>query len=310
MSLSPIGPILGTAAPVFTGTPGSVIFIGPTNGLAQDNSNFFWDDTNKRLGIGTARPSYTLYVNGGIRSPGTNGVDDGTSQIYMTTSYGINYLESANSALTANAPLMITGLFGSLGSLLTLNFANVQVASGLEIFQTATLTPGSVGSLITPINPGAFTDALGGNLDGAVGVDTTNKLLWIRSGGVWCPAASRVFWGTFTIELNGGVNIFVGFTQGNLSPQEAQSQFALPAGLARKLRVHVASNTLMASTTVTFRKNGNNTGLTVTIGAGVTGAISDTSHSVAIAEDDLCDFNVITGVSANSIDINSIECYY
>ena len=46
------------ASPTFTGltlsgiTQGSVIFAGASGVLSQDNSNFFWDDTNKHLGIG------------------------------------------------------------------------------------------------------------------------------------------------------------------------------------------------------------------------------------------------------------------
>lgn len=38
-------------------TQGSVIFVGAAGVYAQDNANFFWDDTNNRLGIGTATPS-------------------------------------------------------------------------------------------------------------------------------------------------------------------------------------------------------------------------------------------------------------
>lgn len=47
-------------------TQGSVIFVGPSGALAQDNNNFFWDNTNKRLGIGTfatfGAPGNTLHV--------------------------------------------------------------------------------------------------------------------------------------------------------------------------------------------------------------------------------------------------------
>lgn len=50
---------------VSTFTPGSVIFAG-TDVLAEDNSQLFWDDTNKRLGIGTATPEADLEVNGNI----------------------------------------------------------------------------------------------------------------------------------------------------------------------------------------------------------------------------------------------------
>ena len=43
-------------------TPGSVLFTGPDGAAAQDNANLFWDDTNKRLGIGTASPSVKLHL--------------------------------------------------------------------------------------------------------------------------------------------------------------------------------------------------------------------------------------------------------
>jgi hypothetical protein len=40
-------------------TSGSVLFSNGTT-IAQDNANFFWDDTNNRLGIGTNSPTYDL----------------------------------------------------------------------------------------------------------------------------------------------------------------------------------------------------------------------------------------------------------
>src|SRR3990172_2142962 len=43
---------------------GSVPFAGSLGFLTEDNSNFFWDDTNKRLGIGTDLPGTSLDVNG------------------------------------------------------------------------------------------------------------------------------------------------------------------------------------------------------------------------------------------------------
>jgi hypothetical protein len=47
-----------------SGTQGSVLFIDGNSVLAQDNSNFFWDDANNRLGIGNAAPTTTLDVTG------------------------------------------------------------------------------------------------------------------------------------------------------------------------------------------------------------------------------------------------------
>lgn len=55
------GAIGGT---VTGGTAGSVLFINPTSTLAQDNTNFYWDDTNNRLGIGINTPGYSLDVSG------------------------------------------------------------------------------------------------------------------------------------------------------------------------------------------------------------------------------------------------------
>ena len=38
-------------------TSGSILFAGTSGVLQQDNANFFWDDTNNRLGIGTNAPA-------------------------------------------------------------------------------------------------------------------------------------------------------------------------------------------------------------------------------------------------------------
>ena len=45
-------------------TQGSVGFIGASGALTQDNSNFFWDNSNKRLGINTNAPTTALDVFG------------------------------------------------------------------------------------------------------------------------------------------------------------------------------------------------------------------------------------------------------
>jgi hypothetical protein len=42
-------------------TSGSVLFSNGTT-IAQDNSNFFWDDVNNRLGVGTNAPTTTLHI--------------------------------------------------------------------------------------------------------------------------------------------------------------------------------------------------------------------------------------------------------
>ena len=51
-------------------TTGSVVFAGASGVYAQDNANFFWDDTNNRLGVGTATPAYVVDINGSARVGG------------------------------------------------------------------------------------------------------------------------------------------------------------------------------------------------------------------------------------------------
>lgn len=53
----------GPALPTFS--TGSVPFGNSSGGLSQDNDAFFWDNSNKRLGIGTSAPGYPLHVSGG-----------------------------------------------------------------------------------------------------------------------------------------------------------------------------------------------------------------------------------------------------
>jgi hypothetical protein len=60
----------GTGTPT-TFTAGSVVFAGASGIYSQDNSNFFWDAANVRLGIDTATPACTLDVVGGIQTSRT-----------------------------------------------------------------------------------------------------------------------------------------------------------------------------------------------------------------------------------------------
>ena len=43
-------------------TAGSVLFAGTSGTYSQDNANFFWDDTNNRLGIGTTSPATRIQI--------------------------------------------------------------------------------------------------------------------------------------------------------------------------------------------------------------------------------------------------------
>lgn len=50
--------------PVTGGTTGAVLLVGSGPVLAQDATNFFWDSTSHRLGLGNAAPAQRLHVTG------------------------------------------------------------------------------------------------------------------------------------------------------------------------------------------------------------------------------------------------------
>lgn len=57
-------PDLAIGDPITSATEGSVLFAGVGGILQQDNANFFWDDTNNYLGIGTATPNSKVHIKG------------------------------------------------------------------------------------------------------------------------------------------------------------------------------------------------------------------------------------------------------
>jgi len=109
-------------------TSGSVLFSNGTT-IAQDNSNFFWDNTNKRLGIGTTSPGANLSV---IKNT------DGNNTLYLlNNSTGTS---ARNSFLIGEAS---TG--GTYGYLSYINSG--YTSSGLLTPNTTLLASASTGGL-------------------------------------------------------------------------------------------------------------------------------------------------------------------
>jgi hypothetical protein len=73
ISLGTVGVANGGTGTTTQFTQGSVVFAGASGVYAQNNANFFWDNTNARLGIGTTTPSFAIDAIGTIRAGGTTG---------------------------------------------------------------------------------------------------------------------------------------------------------------------------------------------------------------------------------------------
>jgi hypothetical protein len=79
-------------------TTGSVVFASASGVYAQDNANFFWDDTNNRLGIRTGAPDTPIQIGGGVS--GSNATFPGVLQINeapnaLQSTGGLEYKTSA-----------------------------------------------------------------------------------------------------------------------------------------------------------------------------------------------------------------------
>lgn len=84
-------------------TAGSVLFAGTGGLLSQDNANFFWDDTNNYLGLGTTGPADVLHATSA--STGYTGI-----RIQNTSTSGKAYL-LASTGSAAGSGVAKFGLF-------------------------------------------------------------------------------------------------------------------------------------------------------------------------------------------------------
>ena len=101
---------------------------------------------------------------------------------------------------------------------------------------------------------------------------------------VFGPAATRY------LTIEGGAQ--------ELTTTEANTQSAARTAFnARNLFVRIAANTLDGATTVRTRKNGANGNLSVSIGAGATGAFEDTANTDSFIATDLLNYQVDTTAS-------------
>jgi hypothetical protein len=93
---------------ITSATAGSVLFAGTSGVLQQDNANFFWDDTNNRLGIGTTTPQNQLHIENS-----TAGI---SQQIYLK-----------NNSTTGNSRVTLINNSGTGGSIGTYGSASSQL---------------------------------------------------------------------------------------------------------------------------------------------------------------------------------------
>ena len=135
------GPRESIVSPSGGFTPGSVIFVGPAGIFAQDNTNFFFDDTNNILRVGIIAGG--TGVNDDLRLRATTGVGTTNSRVFI---------ETGNNGAVQSVEVTGDGTWGRLGvgtvGNVTLDKPLIVYGTGVDIGYLADFRAQSGGSYI------------------------------------------------------------------------------------------------------------------------------------------------------------------
>ncbi|MFA5888745.1 MAG: hypothetical protein WC857_00725, partial [Candidatus Paceibacterota bacterium] len=175
------------------GTTGSVLFVDSSNNLAQDNSNFFWDDTNNRLGISTSTPGYPLSVTGGGFFDGgtvtaanlvaTSSISiSGTSGLSLTgDGAGLTFSGSGNHDVVATGGTLRFGSNVVIGNIQALD-NTINIGTPAVRFKTIYADEVNAATLVGTLSGGNLTaETFNINSDNATN-DTENSYLAFERG--------------------------------------------------------------------------------------------------------------------------------
>ncbi|MDP4230302.1 MAG: hypothetical protein Q8916_07860, partial [Bacteroidota bacterium] len=192
-------------------TLGSVVFIGAGGQLTQDNGNFFWDNVNKRLGIGNAAPLYQLDVTGTSHFSGAMLADNTLT---------VTALFTANGGSVLNAGATVNG-GGTINNGTTLN--NLTTSATDDWVTTA---PNNTGGVIHTRQisqlpfPGGHIPITSQALAGPYNINALNDYLVIcvnaANGNVNLPAPAANPGKVYVVKKAGAGNVTVGGGGGNI----------------------------------------------------------------------------------------------
>jgi hypothetical protein len=284
-------------------TTGSIPFSNSSGKLTTDSSNFYWDDTNNRLGIGTASPTVPFDLRGNQlitfadvanRDAGpfafnvTNGTFSKFNLVYEATATRVNIFGTSTQGLRIDCGSnnQITAL-GSSGLSINATGNNLTINGGTNIFSTVSVERmrlNTTGNLL--INT---TTDNGGKLQiKAPGALSTDIALRVRNSA-----------DTFDIiKANGAGDVYIGVAAGRVSTGTNNSFFGAVAGY---------SNTTGNDNTFVGNSVGanNNTGIANTFLGSYTAYQNTTGNNNTAIGFQAARF-ISNGVTAASIISNSV----
>jgi hypothetical protein len=167
-------------------TSGSVLFSNGTT-IAQDNANLFWDDTNNRLGIGTASPSHPLNIYTTIADVGIL-LDSNTNPAFIIKRAGVERLKLSATGTIGTVNGLGNGLVFQTDSVEKMRISSAGNVGIGTTAPTAKLHIKAPGALSTDIalrvrNSADTADLLIANGLGNVGIGTSTPATKLEVGG-------------------------------------------------------------------------------------------------------------------------------
>lgn len=285
-------------------TTGSVLFVGPSGILYQDNANFFWDDTNNRLGLGTASPTSRLDIT-------TNSLG-----VTQTTTSGLALVSTT--AAAAGAQQISPALRFTAHGWKTTSTAASQAVEIREYLLPVQGTANPSGTLLweQSVNGGAYSSLMSlttaGNMQvfGASSSTNTVPLLNLGSTALSSPSSNGTVFGTnqaaayagdfLNYQVNGTSVFKVSGTSGNISFNSASGNPTIKNFGAGTLSIDGGSNALSLQSVGTTYIQLTDTGTTPNIL--MTGrSLTRTSVAIQAQGSQTADILNVTGSSLSNI---------
>ena len=118
-SLKTDGAFTAASFAITGGTQGSVLFLNSTGTVTEDNSKFYWDDTNFRLGVGKIPSAFSLDVqatsNSGI-AVRNNSATEVCSAVHFNDIGNYTLTNMTGSTFSSGIQTADTGVFGTVGT--------------------------------------------------------------------------------------------------------------------------------------------------------------------------------------------------
>lgn len=167
---------------------GQVAFWDGSKWVHTETSEFFWDDTNKRVGIGTASPNATLKVNNDSASGGIFSSTGATDYISSGSRTGNSFAYSAKTNIGGNASYRAVNIQISPG--VTRDFAGALIGFYYQVFSDRAVTMNELAGTNGLVEAKAGTVTTASAVVGATGVSTTGNMTHSRTFWAKSPAVS------------------------------------------------------------------------------------------------------------------------